>query len=28
VKATEATNVAKVKELDAQIADLKAKLGK
>ena len=28
VKATEATNVAKVKDLDAQIADLKAKLGK
>ena len=28
VKATEATNVAKVKDLDAQIADLKTKLGK
>jgi len=28
MKATEQTNVAKAKELDAQIADLKAKLGK
>jgi len=28
VKATEQTNLAKAKELDAQIADLKAKLGK
>jgi hypothetical protein len=28
MKATEQTNIAKVKELDAQIADLKAKLGK
>ena len=28
MKATEATNVAKVKDLDAQIADLKTKLGK
>jgi hypothetical protein len=28
VKATEQTNLAKVKDLDAQIADLKAKLGK
>ena len=28
MKATEQTNLAKVKDLDAQIADLKAKLGK
>jgi hypothetical protein len=28
MKATESTNVAKVKDLDAQIADLKTKLGK